>query len=188
MIEKFDKSLPALAALHAPVLSDWRGSLTKMMSGGAFATPGFDGPPRQILHSFTAQAGILRGLHAQAPPFTESKLIFALQGVMYWVVVDLRRRSRTFGAWRGVTLSPDATNTLAVPHGFAHGCLSMSDAVSLLIVSDTDHSPEHGIGIAWDDPELAIDWPLLVEARPRLSDEHARGGSFADFRAAVGHL
>lgn len=180
----FDERLPPVLAHAVTRLGDERGSLTKVFANGAFCAPGFGIERRQILFSETRRAGVLRGLHAQLPPFSESKVIVSLAGRTYWVVVDLRRDSRTFGQWRGFDLRPDATEgaaALQVPTGFAHGCLALSDGAGVLIVADQEHAPGHGTGIAWNDPELRIAWPLDGR-EPRLSKEHARYGSFAEFR------
>lgn len=136
---------------------------------------------KQILRSTTKQAGVLRGLQALKAPHTEAKLIIPLNGEMFWVSVDMRAGSDTFGCWTAKTLHPDAGTGLFVARGFFHGCLSMTDDVALLIMADNDHSDAHNIGIRWDDPDLAIDWPLQGR-RPILSRAHAEYPSLADFR------
>ena len=183
----FDPRLENVASGKVPRISDERGVLTKMVADGRYSMAGFAEPPRQILHSGTAKQGTLRGLHAQSAPYTEAKLVFSLTGCMYWVVVDLRGNSETFGRWRGYELSPDETNALHVPAGFGHGCLSLTDDVNLLIMADKDFSPDHGIGIAWDDSDLAIEWPLSG-SKPLMSADHSGFGSFADFRSQYGGL
>jgi dTDP-4-dehydrorhamnose 3,5-epimerase len=186
----FDKNFPPVIAASVPRMSDRRGSLTKIFYDGAFGAAGLAMRPRQILHSATDQAGVLRGLHAQNRPHSEGKIIVALAGRMYWVVVDLRGGSGSFGRWQGFELVPEnggGASALQVPAGFAHGCLSLTGGVSLAIFADQDYAPSQGIGIAWNDPELAIDWPL-GPAAPILSDEHVAFASFADFRSRYGSL
>jgi dTDP-4-dehydrorhamnose 3,5-epimerase len=183
----FDPSLEAVVCGAAPRIADERGVLTRVIADGAFAAPAFADAPRQVLHSGTAKRGTLRGLHAQAAPYSEAKVLVAITGRMFWVVVDLRMSSATFGRWQGNELSPDGANALYVPAGFAHGCLSLTDDVNLLILADKDYSPAHGLGIAWDDPEIAIEWPhdgmkLLISA------EHAAFAPFAAFRERYGGL
>jgi len=186
----FDERLAPVLSASIPRLSDLRGSLTKIFADGAFGAPGFVIEPRQILYSTTDRAGVLRGLHAQLPPYSEAKLIVSLTGRMYWVVVDLRAGSRSFGCWRGFELAPDGVSgaaALQVPVGFAHGCLALSDAAGLMIVADQDFAPGHGVGIAWDDAELAIEWPLAGR-EPVLSKEHEAYGSFSSFKSSHGSL
>ena len=183
----FDPSLEAVVCGTASRVADERGVLTRVIADGGFALPAFADAPRQVLHSGTTRRGTLRGLHAQAAPYSEAKVLVAITGRMFWVVVDLRKASATFGGWHGYELSPEVENALYVPSGFAHGCLSLTDDVNLLILADKDYSPAHGLGIAWDDPEIAIDWPhdgmkLLISA------EHAAFAPFAAFRERYGGL
>lgn len=178
----FDQDLPEVLSVRVPHLMDGRGALTKIFFEGAFGAAGIDMVPRQILHSLTERPWTLRGLHAQQRPHSEGKIIVSLSGRMFWVLVDLRGGSASFGRWAGFDLHADESGAslLQVPAGFAHGCLSLTDHVSLLILADRDHAPGQGIGIAWNDPSLAIDWPLSGH-QPFLSDEHASYGSFARF-------
>ena len=184
---QFDPNLEKISFGKAPRIVDERGSMTKVVAKGGFSIPPFAASPRQVLHSGTAKRGTLRGLHAQTAPYTESKVIASLSGRMYWVVVDLRRGSSTFGRWHGFELSPDGVNVLCIPPGFGHGCLSLTDDVNLTIMADRDYSPSHGVGIAWNDPEIAIAWPLS-STDFLISKEHAAFLSFADFRERHGAL
>jgi dTDP-4-dehydrorhamnose 3,5-epimerase len=106
---------------------------------------------------------------------------------MFWVSVDLRRGSTSFGRWQGFELSPEGNNALYVPAGFAHGCLSLTDDVNLMILADKDFSPAHGIGIVWNDSELGIDWPLQG-IKLLISDQHAAFEPFTRFRERYGGL
>lgn len=186
-MKPFDPKFESVVSGKAVRIADERGVLTKVIADGGFTVPAFTGAPKQVLHSGTACRGTLRGLHAQAAPYTEAKLIVSITGRMYWVAVDLRKDSATFARWQGFELSPEGEGALYVPAGFAHGCLSLTDDVNLLILADKDFSPGHGIGIAWNDPELAVDWPhdgmkLLI------SDQHAAFPSFTRFREGYGGL
>lgn len=181
----FDPNLSGVVCCKASRIADERGVLTKVVADGGFTVPGFADAPRQVLHSGTARRGTLRGLHAQAAPYTEAKVIIAITGRMYWVAVDLRKASATFGQWQGFELSPEDENALCVPAGFGHGCLSLTDDVNLLILADKDFSPAHGIGIAWNDPELAVAWPR-DGIKLLISDDHAAFPAFARFRERYG--
>ena len=183
----FDPNMETVVCGTGARVADERGVLTRVIAGGAFAVPAFAGAPRQVLHSGTTRRGTLRGLHAQAAPYSEAKVLLAITGRMFWVAVDLRKVSATFGRWQGYELSPDGASALYVPGGFAHGCLSLTDDVNLLILADKDYSPAHGIGIAWDDPEIAIDWPHQ-DMKLLISAEHAAFAPFADFRERYGGL
>jgi dTDP-4-dehydrorhamnose 3,5-epimerase len=186
----FDERLPPVFLGSVPRIPDWRGSLIKIFYDGAFGARGFAMETKQIVHSATDRAGVLRGLHAQNRPHSEGKIIVSLTGRMFWVVVDLRGGSRSFGRWKGFELAPDSAggaSALQVPAGFAHGCLSLTDGVGLAIFADQDYAPSQVVGIAWNDPDLAIEWPLS-SGTPSLSNEHAAFGSFADFRRRYGNL
>lgn len=184
---EFDPQMEGVVTGEAQRITDARGVLTKLVADGGWSVPALAEAPRQVLHSATARRGTVRGLHAQAAPYSEAKRIFCLAGAMFWVVVDLRNDSRTFARWQGYELSTGGANALAVPAGFAHGCQALSDDVHLVILADRDYAPDHGIGIAWNDPELAVDWPLPVETA-LLSAEHAAYPSFAAFRKRHGSL
>lgn len=160
--------------------------MTKVVADGTISSH-FTGVPRQILHSRTTRRGTLRGLHAQKAPYTECKVIASLTGLMYWVVVDLRSNSATFGRWHGFELSPDGTNVLRVPAGFGHGCLSLTDDVNLMIMADQEYAAGHGVGIRWNDPEIGVEWPLPPD-NFLISTEHAAFQSFAVFRERHGAL
>lgn len=192
-MSSFDPNLSPVISGPLPHIADWRGSLTKLVVDGRFAVPGFEMAPRQILVSSTREAGVIRGLHAQKRPHSEAKILVALAGRMFWVVVDLRAESRSFRRWQGFTLAPAGTAgatdvvALQVPAGFAHGCLSLTADTSLLILADRDYTDDAGVGIAWNDDDLGIDWPLDGR-RARLSEGHSAFGSFNDFCRDIGSL
>jgi len=169
--------IAGLMRLPLTTLDDDRGGLDKYFDPGLEASIGRPLAWRQVL----------RGLHAQLAPASEAKLLVPLRGRMFWVCVDLRRDSPSFGCWRSQVLEPSGAEALFAERGFGHGCLSLSDDVELLILADNDYRPEAGVGIAWDDPELAIGWPL-DGATPTLSAEHAAFASFAAFRGQHGGL
>ena len=122
--------------------------------------------------------GVLRGLHFQRPPHAETKLVRAVAGTVFDVFVDLRRGSPTYGEWEGLELSAERGNLVLVPKGFAHGFCVVSDGATVSYLVDSPHAPQAEGGLAWDDPALAISWPLagppVLSARhrawPRLPD------------------
>ena len=108
--------------------------------------------------SLTKKKGTIRGLHLSLPPAQEAKLLLPLKGEMYWVIVDLRNSSQTFGEKISFILSPDSPSYY-IPKGFAHGCQSLEDNTEIFIKSDEYYLPDSGIGINAFDKELNINWP-----------------------------
>lgn len=106
--------------------------------------------------------GLVRGLHLQAPPNCEAKLVRCLRGRVWDVAVDLRQHSPTFGRWYAVELSPDQGNALLIPEGCAHGFQVLEPGSELLYLHSGAWVPEAEVGVRWDDPRLAIKWPLPV--------------------------
>jgi dTDP-4-dehydrorhamnose 3,5-epimerase len=120
--------------------------------------------------SFSAARGTLRGLHCQNHPHAQAKLVRCLRGAIYDVAVDVRRNSPTFGKWVAATLTADGGEQLYVPIGFAHGFLTLTADVEIHYKCSEFYAPECETGIAWDDPDLGIAWPL-DGAKPTLSEK-----------------
>ena len=172
--------LDGLWRIDVPDLIDDRGGLAKPFDEQSFRAAGL--PVwnwKQIIHSRTAHKGTVRGIYVQSAPFTEGKLVTCLQGRMFWAVVDLRRDSATFGRWYGLELEGGSGISLLIAPGFGHGCMSLSDDVELLLLADNDHSADHSIGIRWDDPDIAIEWPL--DGQQKISSAHGTYPSFKEF-------
>ena len=126
----------------------------------AFADTWGDRPIAQVNLSRTEAVGTVRGLHLQAPPHSEAKLVRCLRGRVMDVAVDLRPGSATYGQWHAVELSPDAANALMVPEGCAHGFQVLDAGSELLYLHSGAWVPEAETGVRFDDPQLAIAWPL----------------------------
>jgi dTDP-4-dehydrorhamnose 3,5-epimerase len=131
----------------------------------------------QVNLSRTEAVGTIRGLHLQAEPHSEAKLVRCLRGRVWDVAVDLRRDSPSYGQWHAVELSPDQGNALLIPEGCAHGFQVLEPASELLYLHSGAWVPEAETGVRWDDPQLAILWPLPAadlsdrdRSLPRLSD------------------
>jgi dTDP-4-dehydrorhamnose 3,5-epimerase len=126
--------------------------------------------------SFNKRKGTLRGLHYQAPPHEETKLVRCTQGALYDVIVDLRRDSPTRGQWLAVELPVDNYRTLYIPAGLAHGFQTLADNTEIFYQMSEFYQPEAARGIRWDDPALNITWPL---PQPIISPKDL---SYQDFR------
>jgi dTDP-4-dehydrorhamnose 3,5-epimerase len=181
------RKLDGLFDVIGGCFADDRGFQTKPYDLEPFAAQGFEKNWKQVIHNFSHRANTVRGLYVQRQPFTEGKLVACVQGRFFWVVVDLRQDSPTFGQWDGVHLKPTDGRALLIAPGFAHGCLSLSDEAALLLMADNVHAPDYGIAIAWNDSEIGIEWPLSG-ATPILSEAHARAMTFAAFRDTVGGI
>lgn len=136
-----------------------------------------------LSHSFVqdnhsqSRLGVLRGLHYQIQQ-PQGKLVRVLRGEIFDVAVDLRRSSPTFGHWTGALLSAQNRRQLWVPEGFAHGFLVTSEDAEVLYKTTDFYAPEHERSLRWDDPQLAIDWPL--QGAPQLSAKDAAAPLLTD--------
>ena len=167
--------LPGVIVIEPTAHVDSRGYFVETWNDARYAQVGAAGPFVQDNMSFS-RTGVLRGLHLQHP-HDQAKLVSVLVGEVFDVAVDVRRGSPTFGRWVGRTLSAENRHQLFIPVGFAHGFV-VSGAEALVTYKVTKyHEPESALTIAWDDPDLGIDWgvsaPTLSERdreAPRLRD------------------
>lgn len=172
------KKLSGLVEIIPEVYEDERGFLARSYEKKAFQKLGLNiGWKEQSLHH-TNKKYTLRGLYIQLPPYSEGKLLSVINGEMLWVSVDLRKNSKTFGQWDSLVLTGALHNLLYAPRGLAHGCVSLSDDVDLLITSDNEFAAAHGVGILWSDKDLDIDWNLGTNT-PFVS---ARDGAYPSFQ------
>jgi dTDP-4-dehydrorhamnose 3,5-epimerase len=141
----------------------------------AFAAIGIDEIFVQENHA-RSQRGVLRGLHYQKPPHAQSKLIRVLSGEVYDVAVDLRPDSPTAGRWVGVKLSAETRQIVYVPRWCAHGYCVLSDTAEVGYLTSPEYAPAHESGIVWNDPRLAIEWPI---SSPTLSERDRTWPAFA---------
>ena len=155
--------------LHAEAFADHRGAFLNAfrVQEPAFIGSWGDRGIAQVNLSRTEAVGTIRGLHLQAAPHSEAKLVRCLRGRVWDVAVDLRINSGTYLRWHALELTPDQGNALLIPEGCAHGFQVLDPGSELLYLHSGAWMPEAETGVRWDDPTLAIAWPLPVAA---LSD------------------
>jgi dTDP-4-dehydrorhamnose 3,5-epimerase len=142
---------------------DERGDFLRWYDEGAFGAAGL--PTRWVQgNESLSRRNVVRGLHFQRAPHSETKLVRATAGAVFDVFVDLRGGSSTYGEWDSVVLSRERCNAVLVPKGFAHGFCALEDLCIVSYLVDSAYAPESEGGLAWDDPQLAIRWPLEGEA------------------------
>lgn len=132
-----------------------------------FVSNGINVEFRQDNHSFSTK-GVLRGLHYQKTPSAQAKLVRVIKGSVWDVAVDIRKNSPTFKKWIAIELSEENKKMFYIPEGFAHGFLALTDEVHLMYKCSNEYSTQSDAGILWNDPELAIKWPI---DNPILSDK-----------------
>ncbi len=172
--------LPEVLIIEPLVFGDERGFFYESFNHQAFmAATGLDVQFVQDNHSHSRR-GVLRGLHYQLQQ-AQGKLVRTSAGEIYDVAVDLRRSSPHFGRWFGLHLSADNKRQLWIPPGFGHGFLALSEHAEYLYKTTHYYTPEHERCIAWNDPDLAIDWPMPKDLpAPLLSPKDAAGTSLRD--------
>ena len=157
-------------------LSDARGFFARSFCAREFEDHGLNPSLAQCNISYNRHAGTLRGMHFQASPFEEAKLVRCTRGAIHDVIIDLRPDSPTFMQHVGVQLTPDARNMLYVPEGFAHGFLTLEDHTEVFYQMSEFYVPGAARGFRWDDPAFAIDWPAPVSV---ISERDAAYPDFA---------
>jgi dTDP-4-dehydrorhamnose 3,5-epimerase len=176
-------SLPGAFIIQTQSHKDDRGSFARTFCRDEFELRGLDPCVAQCSLSRNERTGTLRGLHFQANPFGEAKLVRCSRGAIYDVIVDLRRQSPTHGKWAGVTLSGANGVMLYVPAGFAHGFQTLEDDTEVCYQMSTPYLPELARGIRWNDPALKITWP---SRDPILSDRDRELPLLAELPAPKG--
>jgi dTDP-4-dehydrorhamnose 3,5-epimerase len=165
--------LPEVLLIEPQVFLDARGFFMETYHARKLAEQGFTAEFVQDNHS-RSQQGTLRGLHYQIR-HAQGKLVRVVNGEIYDVAVDLRRRSPTFGRWTGAILSAENKHQLWIPPGFAHGIYVLSEVVDLLYKVTDYYAPEWERTLLWNDPQLNIAWPLVNNQPPVLSAKDVQG-------------
>ena len=173
-------AIPDVLLLEPKVFGDARGYFYESHNRRTFArATGLDVEFVQDNHSRSAR-NVLRGLHYQVRQ-PQGKLVRVTSGEIWDVAVDLRRGSPSFGRWVGMTLDAESRRMLWVPAGFAHGFLVTSESAEVLYKTTDYYAPEHERTLLWNDPALAIAWPLMGEpaVQPTMTDKDRRGTPLA---------
>jgi dTDP-4-dehydrorhamnose 3,5-epimerase len=160
--------------------SDERGSFARVFDADEWRERGLNPHVAQCSLSFNERRGTIRGLHYQAEPWAECKLVRCTRGAIYDVIVDLRPGSPTFTRWFGVELAEANDRLLYVPEGVAHGFQTLVDATEISYQISQVFVPEAARGVRWDDPVLAIEWPESETDRVISSRDRAYGDFDAD--------
>ncbi len=168
-----DTAIPAVKIVTPKKHGDARGFFSEVYNEAAFEAAGLHLNFVQDNHAFSAALGTLRGLHFQTPPFAQDKLLRVTRGRILDVAVDIRRSSPTFGRHVAVELSAENWRQLLVPIGFAHGYLTLEPDTEVLYKTTAVYSPANDRGVAWDDPDIGVAWPL-PEGGAMLSEKDKR--------------
>jgi len=175
---EFEKlEIDGVILVKPKVFGDNRGFFMESYKKSEFVQNGIDVEFVQDNHSKSTK-GVLRGLHYQAKPYGQAKLMRCLKGKIFDVVVDLRKESKSFGKWLRVELSDENNYMLFIPEGFAHGFVVLSEEAELLYKTNREFSLQHDRGVLWCDKEIGVDWsidfePILSEkdkVQPHLSE------------------
>jgi dTDP-4-dehydrorhamnose 3,5-epimerase len=152
--------IPDVKIITPKKFGDDRGFFSEVYNAATFSAAGLDLDFIQDNHSWSAKRGTIRGLHFQSPPFAQDKLVRVVRGAILDVAVDIRRSSPTYGQHVAVELSAANWRQLLVPIGFAHGFCTLEDNTEVVYKVTGRYSKDHDLGLAFDDPDLRIAWPV----------------------------
>lgn len=181
-------TIPGLLLIEPKVFGDERGFFMETFKASIFEKRNIPTFYPQDNHSRSAK-GVLRGLHFQVPPYHQGKLLRVTAGRVYDVAVDIRKGSPHYGKWQGAEISATNKNMFWVPPGFAHGFIVLDDNTDFLYKVTSEYSPEHELGIAYDDKQIQIPWqeiagdlPLIISERDKQLPDLADIDSPFDFK------
>lgn len=176
-----DTKLEGVKLLKPRRFGDERGFFAESYSLRNYLEIGIDAIFVQDNHSISSAAGTVRGLHFQAPPKGQAKLVRCGRGAIFDVAVDLRRGSPTFGGWVGLELSADNGAQLFIPEGLAHGFVTLEANSEIVYKCSEYYAPEAEGSLRWDDPDIGIEWPL--NCAPVLSEKDSTAPFLAEFES-----
>jgi len=173
-----ETDLPGCVVVEPQVFGDARGYFFESFNSDKLAAHGLE--PKFVQGNVSSSSqGVLRGLHYQWPN-PQGKYVSVIEGEVWDVAVDIRRGSPTFGKWAAVVLNAENKRHFWIPEGFAHGFVVLSERAVFTYLCTATYDAKADAGIRWDDPALAIDWPL---SEPQLSDKDSRAPLLADVAA-----
>ncbi len=165
-----ETALPGAVVIEMDRRDDERGFFARSWCQQEFKDRGLNPRLAQCNVSFNKKRGTLRGMHYQAKPYEEAKLVRCTRGAVYDVIIDLRADSQTYLRWEAVELNEDNRRMLYVPEGFAHGFQALEDCTEVFYQMSEAYQPEYARGVRWDDPAFRIHWPegeRIISARDR---------------------
>ena len=174
-----DLDIPAVRVLMPTKHGDHRGFLSEVYNKKSLAEAGIDIDFVQENHLLSAEKGVVRGMHFQAPPFAQDKLLRVVRGSVFDVAVDLRQGSSTYGKHASAVISAEAWNQILVPIGFAHGFMALEPNTEVIYKVSNHYAPDHDKGLLWNDPDVGITWPI-PEGEAILSDKDRKQPRFAE--------
>jgi len=180
-----EKKLKGIFEINLEPHEDQRGFFMRTYDDKLFRNHGLHKNWVQESHSYSKKKGVIRGLHFQSPPYAETKLIRAVSGEIFIVVLDLRKGSSTFGKWDSMIISEANKKMLYIPKGFALGMCTLTGNCTLLYKIDNYYAPESQGAIKWDDQNLRIKWPVK---NPIISERDSKAMSFKEFVKNYGIL
>ncbi|UTW62753.1 dTDP-4-dehydrorhamnose 3,5-epimerase [bacterium SCSIO 12741] len=179
-MEILEEPLPGVFLLKPRVFGDHRGHFYEPYNKDTFHKLGITAEFVQDNQSLSTQKGVLRGLHFQNPPYAQGKLVRVLQGAVIDVAVDIRKGSATYGQHFAAELNEENKLLMYVPPGYAHGFVTLAETTLFNYKCTNYYHPESEDGIAWDDPDLGIDWGI---DSPILSAKDTQNQAFKDFNS-----
>ena len=168
-----ETAIPDVKVLVPRCFEDERGFLSETYNRATFAEAGLDLDFVQENHSFSRARGTIRGLHFQVPPAAQAKLVRVIRGAALDVAVDLRPDSPTRGRHVAIELTADNWKQVFVPAGFAHGFCTLEPKTHVVYKLTVHYAPQHERGVVWNDPDLAIDWPVTADEAMLSSRDRA---------------
>jgi dTDP-4-dehydrorhamnose 3,5-epimerase len=169
--------LPGVKVIEPRVFEDFRGSYHESYSARTLKDYGIDTVFVQDNHSRTKRKGTLRGIHFQNNPVPQTKLVRCVRGRVWDVVVDLKRGSPTYRRWLATELSEDYDKQILIPNGYGHAFLTLTDGCEVLYKVDAFYEASLDRAIAWNDPEIGVDWPIVD---PILSEKDIKAPALKD--------
>ena len=179
MVEVHALDIAGVCEIRTRRFADERGFFSEVWNADSWAEAGLATQFVQDNHSLSRSAGVLRGLHFQTPPFAQEKLVRVTRGSIFDVAVDLRRGSASFGKYVALVVSAAEWNQVLIPEGFAHGFLTLEPDTEVQYKVSRPYSAAHDRAIRFDDPAIAVDWPIAAD-KLILSDKDRAAPLLAD--------